>query len=108
MWYLFYFACFPFCSKSSIFEESSFPYISVMSSLLQLLGVLAQVKIDRDAVEALLQPTDAIDRLFREIQQLSGEVEDLEYKLDSCGQGVKSLEEIQQELNSVQRTRYLI
>uniref|UniRef100_K3YPB6 DNA repair protein RAD50 n=1 Tax=Setaria italica TaxID=4555 RepID=K3YPB6_SETIT len=70
-----------------------------------LLGVLAQVKIDRDAVEALLQPTDAIDRHAREIQQLVGEVEDLEYKLDSCGQGVKSLEEIQQELNSVQRTR---
>uniref|UniRef100_A0A0A9AU83 DNA repair protein RAD50 n=1 Tax=Arundo donax TaxID=35708 RepID=A0A0A9AU83_ARUDO len=70
-----------------------------------LVGVLAQVKMDRDAVEVLLQPADIIDRLVQEIQQLVEEVEDLEYKLDSCGQGVKSLEEIQLELNSVQRTR---
>ncbi|RLM77880.1 DNA repair protein RAD50 [Panicum miliaceum] len=70
-----------------------------------LLGVLAQVKMDRDAVEALLKPTDTIDRHVCEIQQLVQEVEDLEYKLDSLGQGVKSLEEIQLELNSVQRAR---
>ncbi|PUZ75604.1 hypothetical protein GQ55_1G193800 [Panicum hallii var. hallii] len=70
-----------------------------------LLGVLAQVKMDRDAVEALLKPTDTIDRHVREIQQLVQEVDDLEYKLDSLGQGVKSLEEIQLELNSVQRAR---
>ncbi|XP_062223293.1 DNA repair protein RAD50 [Phragmites australis] len=70
-----------------------------------LVGVLAQVKMDRDAVEVLLQPADTIDRHVQEIQQLLEEVEDLEYKLDSCGQGVKSLEEIQLELNSVQRTR---
>ena len=89
-------------------EKGCFPYISVMWSLLQLLGVLAQVKMDRDAVEALLKPTDTIDRHVREIQQLEEEVQDLEYKLDSLGQGVKSLEEIQLELNSVQRARYLI
>jgi len=70
-----------------------------------LLGVLAQVKMDRDAVEALLKPTDTIDRHVREIQQLEEEVQDLEYKLDSLGQGVKSLDEIQLELNSVQRAR---
>jgi len=70
-----------------------------------LLGVLAQVKMDRDAVEVLLQPTDTIDRHVREIQQLRKEVEELEYTLDSSGQGVKSLEEIQLELNSLQRTR---
>ncbi|WVZ75334.1 hypothetical protein U9M48_023400 [Paspalum notatum var. saurae] len=70
-----------------------------------ILGVLAQVKMDRDAVEALLQPTDTIDRHVSQIQELVKEVEDLEYDLDSCGQGVKSLEEIQMELNSVQRIR---
>lgn len=70
-----------------------------------LLGVLAQVKMDRDAVEALLKPTDTIDRHAREIQQLEEEVQDLEYKLDSLGQGVKSLDEIQLELDSVQRAR---
>ncbi|CAL5058159.1 unnamed protein product [Urochloa decumbens] len=70
-----------------------------------ILGVLAQVKMDRDAVEALLKPTDTVDRHVREIDELKGEVDELEYKLDSLGQGVKSLEEIQLELNSVQRTR---
>ncbi|KAL6634294.1 hypothetical protein ACP70R_026965 [Stipagrostis hirtigluma subsp. patula] len=70
-----------------------------------LVGVVAQVKMDRDAVEVLLRPADTIDRLVQEIQQLESEVEDLDYKLDSRGQGVKSLEEIQLDLNSVQRTR---
>ncbi|AQK52833.1 DNA repair protein RAD50 [Zea mays] len=70
-----------------------------------LLGVLAHVQMDRDAVEALLQPTDTIDRHVHEIQQLVKEVEDLEYALDSSGRGVKSLEEIQLELNFLQRTR---
>lgn len=74
---------------------------------MQLLGVLAQVKMDRDAVEVLLQPTDTIDRHFREVQQLGNEVEELGYTLES-GHGVKSLEEIQLELNSLQRTRYSI
>lgn len=75
---------------------------------MQLLGVLAHVQMDRDAVEALLQPTDTIDRHVHEIQQLVKEVEDLEYALDSSGRGVKSLEEIQLELNFLQRTRYSI
>ncbi|KAL6899887.1 hypothetical protein ACP4OV_006545 [Aristida adscensionis] len=70
-----------------------------------LVGVLAQVKMDRDAVEVLLQPVDTIDRHVQEIHHLSVEIEDLEYKLDSGGQGVKSLEEIQLQLNTVQRTR---
>uniref|UniRef100_A0A0A9E5P2 Uncharacterized protein n=1 Tax=Arundo donax TaxID=35708 RepID=A0A0A9E5P2_ARUDO len=61
--------------------------------------------MDRDAVEVLLQPADTIDRHVQEMQKLVEEVEDLEYKLDSSGQGVLSLEEIQLELNSVQRTR---
>jgi uncharacterized protein YlxW (UPF0749 family) len=74
-------------------------------AVLQLVGVLAQVKMDRDAVEGLLQTADTVDRHVQEIQQLQVEVEDLEYKLDSSGQGGKSLEEIQVELNSVQRTR---
>ncbi|GJM85048.1 hypothetical protein PR202_ga01463 [Eleusine coracana subsp. coracana] len=70
-----------------------------------LVGVLAQVKMDRDAVEALLQPSDTIDRYEQEIQELEKEVKDLEYRLDSNSQGGKSFEEIQLELNSLQRTR---
>ncbi|GJN21107.1 hypothetical protein PR202_gb08555 [Eleusine coracana subsp. coracana] len=41
----------------------------------------------------------------QEIQELEKEVEDLEYRLDSNSQGGKSFEEIQLELNSLQRTR---
>ncbi|TVU00315.1 hypothetical protein EJB05_54268, partial [Eragrostis curvula] len=70
-----------------------------------IVGVLAQVKMDRDAVEVLLPTADTIDRLVQEIQHLEKEVEDLEYSLNSSGQGGKSLDEIQLELNSVQRAR---
>ncbi|KAK1616976.1 hypothetical protein QYE76_022493 [Lolium multiflorum] len=70
-----------------------------------LVSVLAQVKMDRDGVEDLLHPIETIDRHVQEIQDLEPQVQDLEYKLDSRGQGVRSLEEIQLELNSVQRAR---
>jgi DNA repair protein RAD50 len=75
---------------------------------MKFVSVLAQVKMDKDAVQVLLQPVETIDRHVQEIQQLGPQVENLEYKLDVRGQGVKSLEQIQLELNSVQRTRYLI
>ncbi|KAM0875920.1 hypothetical protein ACQ4PT_036493 [Festuca glaucescens] len=68
-----------------------------------LVSVLAQVKMDRDGAEDLLHPIETIDRHVQEIQDLEPQVQDLEYKLDSRGQGVRSLEEIQLELNSVQR-----
>ncbi|KAL6878477.1 hypothetical protein ACP4OV_012647 [Aristida adscensionis] len=61
--------------------------------------------MDRDAVEVLLQPVDTIHRHVQEIHHLAVEIEDLEYKLYSGGQGVKSLEEIQLQLITVQRTR---
>jgi len=71
----------------------------------QVLGVLAQVKTDKDLVEALVQPVENADRLFQEIQALQMQVEDLEYKLDSRGQGVRTLEETQLELNTLQGTK---
>ncbi|KAK7331449.1 hypothetical protein VNO77_25674 [Canavalia gladiata] len=70
-----------------------------------VLGVLAQVKTDKDLVEALVQPVENADRLSQEIQALQKQVEDLEYKLDFRGQGVKTLEEIQLELNTLQGTK---
>lgn len=82
--------------------------VSICDPSLQFVSVLAQVKMDKDAVQVLLQPVEVIDRHVQEIQQLGPQVENLEYKLDVRGQGVKSLEQIQLELNSVQRTRYLI
>ena len=71
-----------------------------------MLGVLAQVKTDKDSVEALMQPVETADRLFQEIQTLQKQVDDLEYKLDFHGQGVRSIEEIQLELNTLQNTKY--
>lgn len=70
-----------------------------------VLGVLAQVKTDKDSVEALMQPVETADRLFQEIQTWQKQVDDLEYKLDFRGQGVRSMEEIQLELNTLQNTK---
>ncbi|KAL7251141.1 hypothetical protein ACSBR1_013051 [Camellia fascicularis] len=67
-----------------------------------VLGVLAQIKADKDSVEALVQPVDTADRLYQEMHALQKQVDDLEYKLDFRGQGGKSMEEIQLELNTLQ------
>lgn len=71
----------------------------------QVLGVLAQIKADKDSVEALVPPVENVDRLYQEIQALQKQVDDLEDKLDFRGQGVKSIEEIQLELNTLQSTK---
>lgn len=72
-----------------------------------MLGVLAQVKTDKDSIEVLVQPIDTADRLFQEIQTWLKQVDDLEYKLDFRGQGVRTMEEIQSELNTLQSTKYI-
>lgn len=72
-----------------------------------MLGVLAQVKADKDSVEALVQPVETADRFFQEIQNGQKQVDDLEYKLDFRGQGVRTMEEIQLELNTLQSTKYM-
>lgn len=59
-------------------------------------------------MDALIQPVETADRLFQEIQALQKQVEDLEYKLDFRGQGVRTMEDIQLELDSLQRTKYNI
>ncbi|XP_069154622.1 DNA repair protein RAD50 isoform X2 [Solanum lycopersicum] len=67
-----------------------------------VLGVLAQIKAEKDAVDALIQPVETFDRLFQEIQVRQKQVDDLEYGLDIRGQGVRSMEEIQSELDELQ------
>ncbi|KAL3619971.1 DNA repair protein rad50 [Castilleja foliolosa] len=74
-------------------------------SLDDVLGVLAQVKAEKDPVDDLIQPVETADRLFQEIQVLQKQVGDLESKLDVQAHGVKSVEEIQSELNLLERTR---
>ncbi|XP_027116885.1 DNA repair protein RAD50 isoform X1 [Coffea arabica] len=70
-----------------------------------ILGVLAQVKSEKASVDALMQPVETADRLFQEIQTLQEQVDDLEDKLDFRGQGGKTMEDIQRELDSLQLTK---
>ncbi|XP_070058038.1 DNA repair protein RAD50 isoform X2 [Nicotiana tomentosiformis] len=70
-----------------------------------VLGVLAQIKAEKDAVDALIQPVETSDRLFQEIQTLQKQVDDLDYGLDIRGQGIRSMEEIQSELDELQSKR---
>ncbi|KAK4483342.1 hypothetical protein RD792_010528 [Penstemon davidsonii] len=70
-----------------------------------VLGVLAQIKAEKDSVDALIQPVETADRLFQETQALQNLVDDLENKLDVCAPGTKSLDEIQSELNMLEGTR---
>ncbi|KAI3823111.1 hypothetical protein L1987_04540 [Smallanthus sonchifolius] len=70
-----------------------------------VLGVLAQISSDKDLVESLKQPVDMCDRLLGEIEKLQKSVDDFEYKLEISGVGVKSLEELQRELNAAQNAK---
>ncbi|GLT61000.1 hypothetical protein SLA2020_337360 [Shorea laevis] len=70
-----------------------------------VLGILAQVKADKDMAEALVSPVDSADTLFKEIQVLQKEVDDLDYKLDYQGKGFKNSKEIDLELVSLQSSK---
>lgn len=72
-----------------------------------MLGVLAQIKAVKESVEALVQPVETADRLFQEIQLWQKQVDDLEYMLDSRGQGVRTAEEIQLELSGSLSAKYV-
>ena len=75
-----------------------------------MLGVLAQIKAEKDSVDALIQPVGTVDRLFQEMQALQKQVNELESKLDiqAQGQDAKSLEEIISELKSLEKERSVI
>ncbi|CAN8315648.1 unnamed protein product [Cochlearia groenlandica] len=70
-----------------------------------VLAILAQIKADKDSVEALVQPLENADRLFQETVSYQKQIEDLEYKLDFRGHGVKTMQEIQSELSNLQSTK---
>ncbi|KAF3323696.1 DNA repair protein RAD50 isoform X1 [Carex littledalei] len=70
-----------------------------------LVGVLAHVKTEKDAVEALLEPAEMVERLLKNMQSLRPQVEELEHRLDSRAQGVRSVEEIKLEINTLQSKR---
>ena len=71
----------------------------------QLLGLLAQAKSEKESVERLLQPVENIDRIWLEMQNVQKQVEDLEYKLDVRSQGLRSMEEVNSELASLEDKR---
>jgi DNA repair protein RAD50 len=52
-----------------------------------------------------VQPLENADRIFQEIVSYQKQIEDLEYKLDFRGLGVKTMEEIQSELSSLQSSK---
>ncbi|XP_017234897.1 DNA repair protein RAD50 [Daucus carota subsp. sativus] len=72
-------------------------------SLDDVLGVLAQIKADKDSVEVLVQPVETADKIFHDIQAQQNEVDDLEAKFDIQGQDTKSMEDIQAEINTLQK-----
>ena len=74
----------------------------------QVLGVLAQIKADKDSVEVLVQPVETADKIFHDIQAQQNEVDDLEAKFDIQGQDTKSMEDIQAEINTLQKKMYYI
>lgn len=69
------------------------------------MGILAQVKADKDSIEDLMPHVESTDRVFQEIQTLQKQVEQLEGMLDYQGLGVKSMEEITSELNDLQNSK---
>ncbi|KAL8227333.1 hypothetical protein R6Q57_017165 [Mikania cordata] len=70
-----------------------------------VLGVLSQISSDKDLVDSLKQPVDTYDRLLGEIEKLQKSVDDFECKLEISRVGVKSLEELQQELNAAKNAK---
>ncbi|XP_047335105.1 DNA repair protein RAD50 [Impatiens glandulifera] len=70
-----------------------------------VLGVVAQIKAEKDSLEALMQPLETAERLYQEIQSLQNLIDELEYKLDFRGQSHKTVEEMQLELNGMQAKR---
>lgn len=73
-----------------------------------MVAILAQVQADKSLVEALVQPIENADRIFQEIQRLQQQVDELTYKLDFRGHGARSIDDIKNELSTLQSTRYQV
>lgn len=93
----------------SFVESCICPFVLLMYTtaviLFQVLGILAQVKTDKELVEPVVKYVEHADRIFLEIQTLQKKVEDLESELGCGGPEVRTLEEIQLELVALQGTK---
>lgn len=70
-----------------------------------LLGLLGEMKNDHYGVKQLESVAKEVDRLLRETQALQKEVEDGVYKLDVMSQGLRTMEDVNSELTSLEEKR---
>lgn len=72
---------------------------------LQELALLAEAKSDLEVIEKLRVPADRITELCKDIENVKKQVADQEYKLNTRSQGVRTLKEIESELNTLEKKR---
>jgi DNA repair protein RAD50 len=72
---------------------------------LQELALLAEAKSDLEIIEKLRVPADRITELCKDIENVKKQVADQEYKLNTRSQGVRTIKEIESELNTLERKR---
>lgn len=66
---------------------------------------MAQVKAERDSIQALMEPIENADRLFQDIQREQKLVDELAHKLEQ-GHGARSMQDIESELDNLLHTKY--
>ncbi|XP_009373549.2 DNA repair protein RAD50 [Pyrus x bretschneideri] len=68
------------------------------------LAVSAQVKAEKDSIQALMEPIENADRLFQDIQREQKLVDELAHKLEQ-GHGARSMQDIETELDNLLETK---
>ncbi|KAB2623338.1 DNA repair protein RAD50 [Pyrus ussuriensis x Pyrus communis] len=69
-----------------------------------VLAVSAQVKAEKDSIQALMEPIENADRLFQDIQREQKLVDELAHKLEQ-GHGARSMQDIETELDNLLETK---
>lgn len=69
-----------------------------------VLAVSAQVKAEKDSIQALMEPIENADRLFQDIQREQKLVDELAHKLEQ-GHGSRSMQDIESELDNLLETK---
>lgn len=67
--------------------------------------MLAQLKAEKDTVDSLVIPVGIANSLFEEAQRLQETVDNLERKLDVHAPEAKSLEEVESDLQVLEKNR---
>ncbi|XP_057536727.1 DNA repair protein RAD50 [Amaranthus tricolor] len=69
-----------------------------------ILGIVAQVKADKDSIETMVPHVETADWHIQQIKNLQHQIDKLEEELDNRGQTVRSMEEVKSELSDLQNT----